>query len=342
MLQKEYKDLFDKIKPSPALIAQVLSDEKDKGAKSRQQNRPIQVLAAALSLCILLAIPALAVRNQEGYRILYSLLPEVAQFFVPVQETSVDNGIEMEVISAHIEGDTAQVYVTMRDLTANRVDETTDLFDSYSINTPFDSMGHCMQVGFDPQTKTATFLITISHWDKQKITGKKITFSVREFISGKKVYETVAIPYDFAEISKLQPSKEVASNGGGSSDQVNRTEVTVLVPGAPVQVLPVADITITAMGFIDNQLHIQAKYGDLSTRDNHANIYLQNGQGETVNCVYNAYFRQDVGGESVSYCEFVFDIGIGQLEQYDIFGDFYISNQFTRGNWQITFPISTK
>ena len=37
--------------------------------------------------------------------------------------------------------ETAQILVSMRDMMASRLDETTDLFDSYSIHTPYDQTG---------------------------------------------------------------------------------------------------------------------------------------------------------------------------------------------------------
>ena len=57
-----------------------------------------------------------------------------------------------------------KIYITMQDLTEDRIDGSTDLFDSYSINRPFDSSAHCERVRYDESTKTATFLITIDEW----------------------------------------------------------------------------------------------------------------------------------------------------------------------------------
>ena len=76
--------------------------------------------------------------------------------------------------------DTAQIYITMQDLEDTRVDETMDLFDSYAIHTPFACTGHCDLAGYDPDTRTATFLITIQQWNKQEITGDKLTFETGE------------------------------------------------------------------------------------------------------------------------------------------------------------------
>ena len=75
-----------------------------------------------------------------------------------------DDGIKMEVISAYINADKADIYISMQDMTDERIDETTDLFDSYSINRPFSSSATCERMSYDEETKTATFLISITQW----------------------------------------------------------------------------------------------------------------------------------------------------------------------------------
>ena len=64
-----------------------------------------------------------------------------------------------------------------------------DLFDSYRLHTPFDCTGHCKLVNYDPDTHTATFLVTLEQWDRQSIEGEKLTFSVQKLLSGKKSWE---------------------------------------------------------------------------------------------------------------------------------------------------------
>lgn len=82
--------------------------------------------------------PRLAVRTEPGYQLLYALSPAAAQFFQPVRRTCTDQGVTMEVAGVRVEGDTAQAYVT---LSGGSVDETTDLFDSWSFHLPFDQTG---------------------------------------------------------------------------------------------------------------------------------------------------------------------------------------------------------
>ena len=84
------------------------------------------------------------------------------QYFTPVQRACVSNGIRMEVAACFVHDDTAELYVTLQDLEGDRVDETTDLFDSYTIRQPYDTAATCSLVHYDASTGTAVFQIQIT------------------------------------------------------------------------------------------------------------------------------------------------------------------------------------
>ena len=148
---------------------------------------------AAACLCLIcgLAIPAMAAFSPSFYELLYAVTPATAQFFKPVQRSCEDNGIRMEVTAAYIHENTAEIYLSLEDLTGRSFDETVDLFDSYRLHTPFDCTGHCKLASYDPDTHTATFLVTLEQWDRQSIEGEKLTFSVQKLLSGKKTWEGI-------------------------------------------------------------------------------------------------------------------------------------------------------
>ena len=102
--------------------------------------KKVVAIAACICICVCAAVPALAAADNEfAYDVLYSISPSIAQKLKPIRKSCEDNGIKMEVLSADIRGDSAEILVSMQDQTDSRLDETTDLFDSYSINTPFNS-----------------------------------------------------------------------------------------------------------------------------------------------------------------------------------------------------------
>jgi hypothetical protein len=159
-------------------------------------------LVASLAVCFTLAVPAMAAADvQVAYEILYAVSPKIAQELKPVRMSCEDDGIKMEVISAYINGDKAEIYISMQDMTDDRIDETTDLFDSYSINRPFSSSGTCERISYDEETNIATFLISITQWGQKEIGGEKITFTVDKFLSNKREYHDKIPQIDLSTVN---------------------------------------------------------------------------------------------------------------------------------------------
>ena len=91
---KTYRRMNEPVGPSPDLIRKTLSHPD-------RHRLPLRRLAAAAAVAaVLLATPALAVRSETGYAVLYRIAPAVAQFFQPIQEACTDSGITMEVKEA--------------------------------------------------------------------------------------------------------------------------------------------------------------------------------------------------------------------------------------------------
>ncbi|MDD4169975.1 MAG: DUF4179 domain-containing protein, partial [Desulfotomaculaceae bacterium] len=187
--------------------------------RKRFPAKKIVALVASLALCFTLAIPALAAADvQAAYKILYAASPKIAQELKPVRMSCEDDGIKMEVISAYINGDKAEIYISMQDMTGERIDETTDLFDSYSINRPFSSSATCERISYDEETQTATFLISITQWGQKEIGGEKITFTVDKFLSNKQEYHDKIPQIDLSTVNR-SPQTQTDVNIRGWSTQ---------------------------------------------------------------------------------------------------------------------------
>lgn len=301
----------------------------------------LAVLAAAL--CVTLALPALA-SVEPVYQLIYMVSPAVAQYFQPVRMADEDNGIRMEVVSAYIHGDTAEIYVTMQDLTGDRVDRTTDLFDSYRINRPFDSSAFCELVGYDSATGKATFLITIRQWGGKNVAGDKITFSVGRFLSHIRHYEGVEIPYDLSAAAEVTETWQPYVTGGNwkAGDMLY---FNALIPGEPWEGFPVEGINLTGIGYADGKLHIQTSVVDNLNKGNHGYVYLIDPDGNQIDCIpvlgnWNASFATGMDThDRVDYNEFVFDIAPEELAGCKLYGEFWTSGMLTEGNWRVTFPL---
>lgn len=330
--------------PMKARIIAHIASEASKSGKYRNTaawGKPV-IAAAILLLCFSVAIPVGVADSDTVYGLMYFVSPEIAQFFHPVQKSDIDNGIKMEVVSCYIHGDTAEIYIAMQDLTGDRIDETIDLYDSYSILAPFDSSAHCERAGYDENTKTATFLITIQNMngkDLKNILGDKVTFTVRQFLSRKKIYKGVKIPYDFTSASQAEITQQVNPTGGGGLAYADTDTLTVLVPGEPYTGFPIEGVSLTGIGFIDGKLHIQTAVKDPLNNDNHGFMYLADKEGNRLEGEANYYFITQNGDIRVDYQEEIFPVTPEELLKYELYGEFYVSDLMTNGKWDVTFPL---
>lgn len=218
-----------------------------------------------------------------------------------------------------------------------------EIYDSFSINRPFDSTAVCELAGFDVSAKKATFLITMNEWGNKNIEGDKITFSVREFLSHKTIYDNQYIPVSLTGIQPAEDTRPVAVYGLGGPD-VNRTDrdnITALSPGSPIEGFPIDGIDFTGIGYIDGKLHIQTRTENVLENDNHGYFYLKDRNGKEIKYDYSFNFS-DNDEASARYCEYVFDIPIQTISSYSLYGYFVISGMKTEGNWSVTFPLETE
>lgn len=324
------------LRPTHALVERTLAQAERRPRSWRKWA------AAAAAAALLLATPALAVRTEAGYELLYRVSPAAAQFFQPVQKSCTDQGVTMEVTAVRVEGDTAQAYIS---LTGGAVDETTDLFDSWSFHLPFDQTGRCERVDWDEETRTVTFLCTVQTMDRSPIpAGGKMTFSVKQLLTGKEALEDAAVNLDLsafaaeAEIVGLEQAGHSRFQTGGSSDMEPVDPVPMLQTG-PALVEPAPGLTITAAGYADGLFHVQLCRGDATRLDNHGWLWLEAEDGTRLEPLGSVSFAVFDQGERTDYSQFVFDASPEELAGYALYGDFYTASALIEGRWQVTFPL---
>ena len=307
--------------------------------KKKSFNRSI-VIAVAVILCITITVPVLAVTVNPIYELVYQISPGLAQMLKPIQMSCENNGIKLEVVSAAVYENEAAIYISLVDMTdQKRIDETTDLFDSYHINLDFDSSASCRRVSFDEGTGIATFLISISQWNNQKIAGSKITFYFTEFLSYKNKFEGEITDIDLSKVTKVTKTHTPKYFRGGSGKYVNyedRHKVNCLFPIDGGIASPVDGVTVTNIGFVDNKLHIQVYYEDIINFDDHGYITLYDKNGKKAEYFDVSFFDDEEIG---SYDEIIYDITPDEINNYTAFGKFITCSNKTEGFWQVTFPL---
>ncbi|MCI8585673.1 MAG: DUF4179 domain-containing protein [Lachnospiraceae bacterium] len=299
--------------------------------------------AACISLCFCGAVPALAAAdNGVIYEWLYAVSPSMAQKLKPVNVSCEDQGIQMEVAAADIEGANAKILVSMQDMIGERLDETTDLFDSYSIHTPYDQIGGCSLVEYDAAAKTAFFMLTIEQMDQALIPGDKITFSVNEILTGKKHSDRELTEIDLGNvplISDLMEAPDIRGGSGRDLDVFGESGPRLMRPKEASASVLEEGVTLTGYGIVDGKLHVQIRYDRILETDNHGEVYLKSPSGEVLHCQYNTAFWDE--DQKDSYEEYIFSVTSEELEACEIWGEFWTCNGGTiEGNWQVTFPLT--
>ena len=304
----------------------------------RLSKRPA-LAAVAACLALALGLPVLAANVEPAYTLLYRASPAAAQYLQPVRESNEDNGIRMEVVSAAVEGDTAEVWVSLQDLAGSRVDETTDLFESYSIRSPADQSAHCELAGYDEATGTALFRLHITRADGKSWQGEKVTFSLKGFLSRRAAYEQVEIPLDLARLPQNAATMAVSFSGYAGTEGERPDTFDVLVPEEGQKDFPVEGFSLTGAAWAADGLHIQLAVKNRQQNDNNADVYLLGPEGAKTFCDFLGYFREGEGENRVDYMEYVFSGTTGALADCRLAGDFYTAGLLTEGSWKVTFRL---
>ena len=317
-----------------------------------KHHRFRKIMAAAAAVIIALAAPlpiATAAGSENAYELLYMIAPPVAQTFKPVQRSCTYNGIEMKVVSAKIEGSKAEALLSIRDIEGNRLDENSDLFDSYNFHFSYDSTGTCSFSHFDAETHTAFFIVNEERMDKKNISKSKITFSVHQIITHKTKTEGFADGIDLANTPNepatfgFNDDSKVFCNGFSINsilDEIpdENTFRRLETPDVPIASPVPESIDIMAYGIVDDELHIQMRMNDNQHTDNHGFLCLKDATGNEYSSDYSFGFKF-ADSPSDSYEEYVFGISPEKLADYRLYGEYVTSPSCIEGDWEVTFAI---
>ncbi len=304
----------------------------------------------AICLCLMLSVGAMAATIPSFNNLLSVVSPDFALLLQPIEIACEDNGIKMEVVGAMNDDEMAVIYITMKDLTGDRIDETLDIYDYRLTGTHIST---CQMVHYDETTKTATLRMQAN--GGEKLNGKKVSFQIESFLSDKRTFDEVETGINLLDVREVKDSQTIpldtSSNisGGGGGDLFDKLQsqgiIKVLAPDKRKITLPQIDFMyISNIGFIDGRLHIQTKWvGD--GIDDHGDLYLTDTAGSRMNTASaNIYFSIDKLGNAKwgrDYVEYIFDMTNITLDELKLMGNFVSHGNYTTGNWKTTFKIQS-
>ncbi len=261
MIHEDLKRTLDQLGPTPAqekaMLSAILSGEA--GAQKSCKLSRLATVGLAAALCAALAITAWAVSPS-----LREALKSALGLFEPYsQEVDglcvVDQGIEVKVISALSDGNTAKIYYEVRDLSGDRVDEF--LYDNLRLMPASDEIpwfsfggGGDLTIGYDQETKTALRTGSFKA-DGPSVEKLTLTFDIRRFSPGFHLEEPAIDP---AWIAQETLKTKTLENGK-----------VVLAPDQTPRRLDSDCLSLSSFGFgEDGVLHFQVKAeGDASQWD---------------------------------------------------------------------------
>lgn len=342
MNQEIYRSMHTKIVPEEALINKVLS------VPVRRNTTIVRKIGAtAAAVVLLFGSLRVASSNSEEFRnMLFAISPRAGALFSPVMMSCIDEGIEMTVEGVYVNGDDAEYYITLRDLEGDRIDRTTDLFDSYTIIRPFaldvSSYG-CAKEGFDEETGKVRYHIYTHEPGAGKLWGDSITFSLSTILVGVNRVEDEIIPIDLTKIDCNPAMEKQRWSGGGNMGKLAyQDEIDFLVPGAPEEL--VDEIKLTGIGWKNGVLHIQTYVHNWNGNTSIA-FWLEDAEGNRLE-EYEASrkegtrdYKKNIFGDV--YTEHMIDVHPEDLENYTIHADWRSGGELIDGDWKVKFPLKS-
>lgn len=371
-LKQIYQESYDEVRPDRELVEDMLEDARMERRKWVQYAvlRPIAI--ALLGMIVLFGGTSVLANNVGFvYGIIERTSPELADLFVPVQESSTKAGICMEVEAVYLEDEDkkAQVLISFWDTQGDRIQGPVDLYDSYylsSVNSLDASWvaGGCSYVGYDQETGKAYYRIQLS--SDVAYERSKLTFGVRELLLHHEEEEReIPMTEISADISADMPTKYVTMSGRGVTDWEDYAQLCGLtmeeptafieglystpgdpwpaarvLDGIPVSECAVDDFTITGLQYKDNVIRLQICWGDCTRVDRHVfPVFLKLADGTERRLWFSISWGEKQGDKRLVFYEYYLPCTPEELEGASLYGLFSRTEDPLEGNWKVTFRV---
>ncbi len=348
MMKEVYQNMQSRITADEALIERTLA-----AAEIRPKRKHIlkytAIAAAAACLITLGSVPVLAANVPAFYEALYRLSPETAQLFKPIQMSCEDQGIRMEVTAVHFSEaeNSVQVCLTVQDLEGERLDLGTDMRSGYWFGPPdlgWGSVSGVENLEYDAETRTLTVLLESSFNRVDLKAGDKLSFRLQSLMGHEETKEYALDALDLSEISltnEIWEMRQHRINAFSTYDYLygkTMTEETAKMVKPTMELAtPVDYVTLTGIGYIDDELHIQTRTVKQEL-ENYASLKLKNPNGTEFTPWGSVYACENKADLNI-FEDRVFHISEEELRECKLYGTFTAYTEGIVGDWEVTFAL---
>lgn len=309
-------------------------------------------IAASAALALVIATGAADASGLIDLRHMLRFIGEErVEILQPINEQSEDQGIKMNVLGAVRDGDSAEVYITLKDTAGKRLDEKLRLYD-YRIEGGM-NLNNSEVMNYDTRTGEVTLRLLAQGAE----IGDRMSVRIESFLRGeqeKEGYDSKldlsglladSITDSYKTLKRDRDNIGLAATAETSEALSAQKELRVLDPDAMSVSLPDLDWTkLTNIGFIDGKLHVQFSPDTGMGRYNHAEFYLTdaNGKRQDIDFYRLSWGEVEAGGKVYGgkYQEYVFDISTPeQLKGLKLMGSLLTYDELVKGSWGATFDL---
>lgn len=309
-------------------------------------------IAASAALALVIATGAADASGLIDLRYMLRFIGEErVEILQPINEHSEDQGIEMNVLGAVRDGDSAEVYITLKDTAGKRLDEKLRLYD-YRIEGGM-NLNNSEVMNYDARTGEVTLRLLAQGAE----IGDRMSMRIESFLRGeqeKEGYDSKldlsglladSITDNYKTLKRDRDNIGLAATAETSEALSAQKELRVLNPDAMSVSLPDLDWTkLTNIGFIDGKLHVQFSPDTGMGRYNHAEFYLTDASGnrQDIDFYRLSWGEVEAGGKVYGgkYQEYVFDISTPeQLKGLKLMGSLLTYDELVKGSWGATFDL---
>lgn len=309
-------------------------------------------IAASAAIALVIATGAADASGLIDLRHMLRFIGEErVEILQPINERSEDQGIEMNVLGAVRDGDSAEVYLTLKDTAGKRIDEKFRLYD-YWVQGGTD-LNNSQVMNYN----AATDEVTLRLLTQGAAIGDRMSVQIGSFLRGEQEQDGYDSELDLSglladqvddihkTLNRNRDNIGLAATGERSKALSEQKELQVLNPDAMSVSLPNLDwIKLTNIGFVDGKLHIQFSPDTRMGRYNHAEFYMTDQQGNRQDIDFYRVSWGEVEADGKvyggKYQEYVFDVSTPeQLKGLKLMGSLLTYDELVKGSWGATFDL---